>query len=575
MDEDWEYLGQTPIDNIRFPSGYSRLRLEKEGFRTVYAAAFYRLIHDKLIKLDEEGNIPDEMVRVLGGEFSLNIPGLDHLRAAQLDDYFIDKHEVTNKEFKRFIESGGYEKREYWKYPFVKDGRTLTWDEAMAVFKDKTGRTGPATWEVGDYPDGQDNYPVTGLSWYEAAAYAEFAGKNLPTIYHWNVAADTAWLSPYIIPLSNFDDQGPAPVGTYEGMSTYGIYDMAGNVREWCWNESGNQRFILGGGWNDQAYMFNDVFVQPPFDRSLTNGFRCVTHLKEDRSLTVLKRPIELPYRDFMKEEPVSDEIFSIYKNMYTYDKTELNAVIESSDSSADGWIKEKISFDAAYGNERVMAYLFLPRTGHPPYQTVVYFPGSNAIHNRSSESLSTRIFDFILKNGRALIYPIYKGTYERGDDLDSDYPNETNFYKEYVIMWSKDLSRSIDYLETRKDVDADKLAYYGVSWGGAMGAIVPAVERRLKVSVLYVAGLCFQRALPEVDAINFVSRIKIPVLMLNGRHDHFFPVETSQKPMFHLLGTPSDHKRQIIYESGHFVPRNQLIREALDWLDRYLGPVK
>lgn len=173
------------------------------------------------------------------------------------------------------------------------------------------------------------------------------------------------------------------------------------------------------------------------------------------------------------------------------------------------------------------------------------------------------------------MIYPIYKGTYERGDDLDSDYPDETNFYKEHVIMWSKDLGRAIDFLETRKDIDADKLAYYGVSWGGAMGAIMPAVEERLKVSVLYVAGFCFQRALPEVDAINFVSRIKIPVLMLNGRHDHFFPVETSQIPMFHLLGTPLDHKRQIIYESGHFVPRNQLIREALDWLDRYLGPVK
>ena len=59
----------------------------------------------------------------------------------------------------------------------------------MALFKDSTGRPGPATWVAGEYPAGQDDYPVTGVSWFEAAAYAEFAGKQLPTIYHWLVAA--------------------------------------------------------------------------------------------------------------------------------------------------------------------------------------------------------------------------------------------------------------------------------------------------------------------------------------------------------------------------------------------------
>jgi dienelactone hydrolase len=153
--------------------------------------------------------------------------------------------------------------------------------------------------------------------------------------------------------------------------------------------------------------------------------------------------------------------------------------------------------------------------------------------------------------------------------------PDETNFYKEHVIQWAKDLGRSIDYLETRKDIDTDKLAYYGLSWGGRLGGLMLAVEKRFKVGILKVAGLRFQRKLPEVDPINFVSRIKMPVLMLNGRYDHFFPYETSQIPMFKLLGTPPENKRHVIYESGHTVPRTQLIKEALDWLDRYLGPVK
>ena len=138
---------------------------------------------------------------------------------------------------------------------------------------------------------------------------------------------------------------------------------------------------------------------------------------------------------------------------------------------------------------------------------------------------------DFLAKSGRAVIFPIYKGTYERGGDLHSDYPEETAAYKDYVIMWAKDLARSIDYLETRQDLDASRLAYYGLSWGGGLGAILPAVEPRIKANVLYVAGLAFQRALPEVDQINYIGRVRQPTLILNGELDFFFPPETSQTP--------------------------------------------
>jgi pimeloyl-ACP methyl ester carboxylesterase len=79
----------------------------------------------------------------------------------------------------------------------------------------------------------------------------------------------------------------------------------------------------------------------------------------------------------------------------------------------------------------------------------------------------------------------------------------------------------------------------------------------------------------PEVDPFNFASRVTVPVLMLNGRYDQFFPYETAQIPMFRLFGTPLEHKRHVVYETGHFVPKTQLIKEALDWLDKYLGPVK
>lgn len=62
---------------------------------------------------------------------------------------------------------------------------------------------------------------------------------------------------------------------------------------------------------------------------------------------------------------------------------------------------------------------------------------------------------------------------------------------------------------------------------------------------------------------------------MLNSRFDFASPVESSQLPMFQLLGTPKEHKRRVQYEAGHNIPRNELIKETLDWLDRYLGPVR
>ena len=147
---------------------------------------------------------------------------------------------------------------------------------------------------------------------------------------------------------------------------------------------------------------------------------------------------------------------------------------------------------------------------------------------------------------------------------------DSSNFYRDHVVMWAKDLRRAVDYLETRPEVATGRLGYYGLSWGGAMGGLLPAVEPRIRVSVLYVAGLDFEPARPEADPINFIPRIKIPTVMINGRYDFFFPLETSQIPMFRLLGTPPDQKRHVVEEGSHFVPRARLIQEVLTWLDKY-----
>jgi dienelactone hydrolase len=179
------------------------------------------------------------------------------------------------------------------------------------------------------------------------------------------------------------------------------------------------------------------------------------------------------------------------------------------------------------------------------------------------------------------LMVPIYKGTYERRDSLKpGDRPaglgQPPALFRDQMIMWSKDLGRTLDYLETRKDINSTKLAYLGFSHGGQIAPVLLAVESRFKAAILSSGGLMLRRDPPEVDRLNFVTHVKTPVLMLNGRYDASFPLESSQLPLFHLLGTPDKDKRHMIYDAGHGnLPRRQEIRESLDWLDKYLGPVR
>jgi dienelactone hydrolase len=184
----------------------------------------------------------------------------------------------------------------------------------------------------------------------------------------------------------------------------------------------------------------------------------------------------------------------------------------------------------------------------------------------------------YLVKSGRAVCYPIYSGTFERRDITKPSYriPAKTFQHRDYMIRLVKDCSRSIDYLFTRDEIDTDKLAFAGFSWGGWMGNIILAVETRFKVAYLVIGGLREnRRSRPEVDPINFITRIRVPILMLNGRYDFNFPHDVSVEPMYRLLGTPEPDKKIVWYETDHFIPRTGLIKESLDWLDKYLGPVK
>ena len=590
-------LGVTPINGVRLPIGMHRWQIKKEGYQEREVAwdvppldwftekereQYGRVFGDPFslqLDLHEENRIPKGTIAVDRGRFIMALEGIrPDFKGMELDRFFIDRTEVTNRAFKEFIDADGYSKPRFWKMEFKKDGRVISWLEAMKAFVDRTGEPGPSTWELSGYPEGQDDYPVSGVSWFEAAAYAEFRGKSLPTIYHWARAALPQRelrrpISPFILPLSNFARAGPVKVGTYAGIGSSGAKDMAGNVREWCWNAAGDRRYSLGGMYKDPSYTFTQAIVLSPWDRSPGNGFRCAVYSEGTSVASKLFQEINLAFHDPYSIPPLSEEGLRIYRSTYSYPATPLRPVLEAKDETARDWKRETVTVDAAYGRERIIIHLYLPTSETPPYKAVIYFPGVDALNRRAFNLSSWLVpWDCIPKSGRAFIVPVYSGMYERGRGTPG---GQLKKFEELFPEWIKDMGRTIDYLETRQDIDIQNLAYMGLSLGARLAPDISIYEKRIKVLVLFGGGVRYPAARPKPQGLT-LPHVKIPVLMLNGKFDYLFSVETSQKPFFELLGTPPEHKRHILYDAGHTpFPRAECIRDLLNWLERYQGPSK
>jgi dienelactone hydrolase/predicted Ser/Thr protein kinase len=578
VDGEWVPLGTTPLHAVRAPLGMLRWKLVKAGFEPLEArlevgapsaAAGRPDTEARPIRLHRAGEGIPGAVFVPGGRYE----------GRNLPDYWIDRTEVTNRDFKRFVDRGGYQNPAWWTELERASPSIFGRLGRASEFTDRTGRPGPSTWELGAYPEGQDEHPVSGVSWFEAAAYCASVQRILPTVFHWHRAFGETYFME-VVTLGNFNGRGVEPVGRLKDLGPHGTLGMAGNVKEWVWNEDAGRRYILGGGWNEPVYMATDDDMRPPLDRAETNGFRCAKETTSSDASVFAPLAAPAPGPDASRLKPATDSEFAVFRRFYAYDPTPLNVKVERTEEQ-EHWRRERVSFAAAYGDERVIANILVPRNAKSPFQAVIWFPGAYARQLKSSEGdLPFSVyFDFVARSGRVLVYPVYSDTYERRRPqpaVASGAPRAVNQLRDRIVRWAKDFSRTVDYLESRGDIDVSRIGYYGYSMGAAASLPILAVEPRLETAILLTGGLYPGSWPPEIDPVNFVSRVKMPILMLGGQYDFGFPLETSQKPLFNLFATPAEHKRLVTFENaGHVPPRIDLIREVLDWLDRYLGPVQ
>lgn len=561
----WVELGRSPLKGQRLPLSVLRFRVSKQGSVTIESAPSLLPKPDPFV-LHSAEEAPDDMVFVPPGPVSYQgerriLPG-----------FWIDRHEVTNAEYRQFVEAGGYKDQNLWPETVLLDGQVMDRESLLALFVDQTDIPGPATWSLGTFPKGEDQHPVEGVSWFEASAYAHWSGKLLPTVFHWSRAAGlgTPQAANFseILAFSNFNNRHSVPVGSMGGLGPYGTLDMAGNVREWCSNNSGPLRYAMGVGWNENSYQFRDWVPFDPFQRQAGFGMRLVSQVEP--IVDDLLAEVRLPPNSI--SEPVDDATFEIYARLYGYDATPLNAETVEVDGSHADWRRERVEIDAAYGDERIIVQLFLPRDVQPPYQAVLHFPGGDALMLRNSRNAGLLHVEPFLRTGRAVVYPVLKGMFERPATISGPLG-----LREQIIQQVKDVRRTLDYLSSRDDIDMDRLAFHGLSYGASRSMFALAVEPRFKTAMLVSTGISpTTRLPPEIQQVDYLARVRIPVLLVTGRHDFTFPYETTQRPFFEHLGTPESDKRHVALDWGHLPPGyTELSRQLIDWSDQWLGPVE
>jgi len=575
-------LGETPIRARRMARGDYRAVIAKDGFvpfttMTATYGSRPRLsgLRNEPITIDVRlfpaDSAPVDMVYVPGGVYHLAGPAMPLGLEARLDDFWIDKYEVSNEQYQTFVTGGGYRRAE------------------LQGFADRSGMPGPRGWTGQEYPQGRRRYPVTDVSWVEAAAYCAARGKGLPTVFEWEKAARNGATAPgegQMMPWgygrpgdatslrANFGSSGSQPVDAYPfGISIWGAYNMAGNVKEWTANPVQGGYGVTGGSWEDPIYMYPTYGALAANASSPSLGFRCASPTVAGHDQGGFRVPIETRTPHYT---PVSSATFKSLLDHYRYDSRPLEATVLQSVETPD-WTRHKIRYVALEG-DTTLAYLYLPKQAAAPFQTMVYLCSSAAfLQVRTVPEEVDWAIGPNIRAGRAVLAIVFKGMAERafGPGWEPPAPTSVRF-RDLMVLHATELRRGLDYLATRADVDMRRLAFVATSWGAGSRLPLAAVDDRFRAMVFIGGGIDERMslaALPEASSNNFAPYIRPPKLLLNGRDDEEDPWLTRALPLWSLLREPK--QLVLVPGAGHIVPLEIRVPAINRFLDQTLGPVR
>ena len=584
-DAEWKSLGVTPITNLKLPRGHYKLRIGDDvrmdatnpGVTLNSAGRAQRVI-----TLPVEP-APDGMVFIPGGEYRLGAWGF--VNDLDLGGFFIDRLEVSNRDYRDFVAAGGYQDAAFWQELIDTSAGKLTWKIIQDEFIDLTGRPGPSHWELGSYPPGEQALPLVGISWYEANAYLKFRDKTLPGVHHWLRAAlgPMEWKYPFapeLVPRSNVGSSKLLAVDRQCDAEVNGTCDMIGNAAEWTTLDSYGSKAVIGASFRDPAWAYNFPQPRDPMQRLDTTGFRGMRASTDTITEPLPDFPLFNDFSDSIRQ--VSDEMFAGMKLSFDYTVGTLNAanVTVVSEVVFENWTRREVLIPTGRPDDPMPVFLFIPRSNNPPYQSAIYLPPADSWSpgfRSDSVAIENYQIDFVPRSGRVLIWPVYSGSHERYDNYHADSgPERVSLALERNRRVRDEVGRVIDYLESNKEFDGSKVALMALSFGATLAPFILSTEPRISTAIVYSAGIAPPIPIfanPQNDPNVFWARVRQPTLLINGRYDPIRPHEFVLGPLFDLLATPSDSKKLILYESGHWpLPRYLMMRDSLDWLDQYLG---